>query len=64
MAKTKEEVITLMTNKFQEGNRELCRQFGMSEEDILEKVDQANQTIEFLMLNVYDSLDSENLINL
>ena len=62
MAKTKEEIISLMTEKFQEHNRDLCRQFGMSEDEISQRVDQAEQTIMFLLTSVYEVLESENII--
>ena len=59
----KEQIVLLMTQTFQEGNRNLCRQFGMSDADIVERVDQAEPTIGFLLEAVFDELSKNNLIN-
>lgn len=63
MAKSKEDIIALMTATFQEGNRELCKQFGMSDQEIDEKVNMAEQTISFLLSNVYESLEKEGIVS-
>jgi hypothetical protein len=58
----KEQIVSLMTKTFQEGNRTLCKQFGMSDADIAEKVDQAEPTIGFLLETVYEELSKNDLI--
>ena len=51
-----------MTRVFQNGNRMMCVQSGMSEEETDEKMQQSLPSITYLMGLIFDKLDENNLI--
>ena len=51
-----------MTRVFQNGNKMMCVQSGMSEEETEEKMNQSLPSITYLMGLVFDKLDENNLI--
>ena len=51
-----------MTRVFQNGNRMMCVQSGMSEEETDQKMQQSLPSITYLMGLIFDKLDENNLI--
>jgi len=62
MDKDRDSVVNLMTRVFQNGNKMMCIQSGMSEEETEEKMGQSLPSITYLMGLVFDKLDENNLI--
>lgn len=51
-----------MTRVFQNGNKMMCIQSGMSEEETDSKMQQSLPSITYLMGLIFDKLDENNLI--
>jgi hypothetical protein len=62
MDKDRDSIVNLMTRVFQNGNKMMCVQSGMSEEETEEKMNQSLPSITYLMGLVFDKLDENNLI--
>ena len=62
MDKDRDSVVNLMTRVFQNGNKMMCIQSGMSEEETEEKMGQSLPSITYLMGLDFDKLDENNLI--
>ena len=62
MDKDRDSVINLMTRVFQNGNKIMCIQSGMSEEETDTKMQQSLPSITYLMGLIFDKMDENNLI--
>ena len=52
----KDEVIEIMFESFNNDTRQMGKQFGMSEEEIEQKLQESQQSLYFLLSNAYDKL--------
>lgn len=52
----KEDIITLMVESINKDNRSICKQNGMSDEDIEKNIEQSQPGLFFMMSNLYDQL--------
>jgi hypothetical protein len=59
---TKDEVIALMLDSINSDNRELCLRNGMSEADADAQISQSQPALAFIMGNVYDKMQSNDLL--
>jgi len=55
-------VVNLMVESMNVDNRVLAEKAGMSAEEIDSSVAQSQQTLSFMMDNIYDKLKKENVI--
>lgn len=62
MDKDRDSVINLMARVFQNGNKMMCIQSGMTEEETDLKMQQSLPSITYLMGLIFDKLDENNLI--
>ena len=62
MDKDRDSIVNLMTRVFQNGNKMMCIQSGMSEEETDLKMQQSLPSITYLMGLIFDKLDENNLI--
>ncbi len=53
---TKDEVVDLMLNSFNEDTRSMCLHLGMSEKETEEKIYESQASLIFLLSNAYDKL--------
>jgi hypothetical protein len=58
----KTETVAIMLNSLNEDNRNICLQNGMSEEEVDRNIEQSQQSLNFMLSNMYDKLKEENLI--
>jgi hypothetical protein len=58
----KTETVAIMLNSLNEDNRNICLQNGMSEEEVERNIEQSQQSLNFMLSNMYDKLKEENLI--
>jgi hypothetical protein len=60
---TKDEVVDMMLFSINTDNRALCKQSGMSEEDIETQVAQSQQSLMLIVGNMYDMLKEAEVIS-
>ena len=58
----KEEIIDLMLDSINTDNRDMCKQFGMSDEDIEKQIDQSQTSLVFIISNMYQRLREAGVI--
>ena len=58
----KKQVITFMVESMNKDNLELGLKSGMSEDNIKKQIQNSQQTLMFMMSNIYDKLVEANLI--
>jgi hypothetical protein len=58
----KEEIIDLMLDSINTDNRDMCKQFGMSDEDIDKQIDQSQTSLVFIISNMYQRLREAGVI--
>ena len=58
MGMTKEEAVSVMLNSINEDNRAMGLQAGISSEDMEKQIEQSQQSLAFMMSNIYDKLQS------
>jgi malonyl CoA-acyl carrier protein transacylase len=58
----KEEIITLMVDSINKDNRHMCHSAGMPEEQINKYIEQSQESLFFMMSNVFDKLKERGLI--
>ena len=59
----KDKVVEIMLDSFNEDTRMMCQQYGMSEEDIENKIQESQMSLVFLLSNAYDKLDELKVFN-
>lgn len=59
---TRDEVVALMTETFNESNKGMALQAGMSEEEVAKLIDQSTPSINFSLGLVYDALIQKDII--
>lgn len=60
---TKEEVVAMMLDSINSDNREICVRAGMNVEEAEMQIQQSQQSLSFMLSNVYDKLKESNIIN-
>jgi hypothetical protein len=58
----KTETVAIMLNSLNEDNRSFCLQSGMSEEETERNIEQSQQSLNFMLSNMYDKLKEASLI--
>ena len=58
----KTETVALMLNSLNEDNRNLCLQAGMDPEEVERNIQQSQQSLDFMLSNIYDKLKEVNII--
>ena len=53
---TKDEVVDLMLNSFNDNTREMCKNFGMSDDETEQKINESQPSLVYLLSNAYDKL--------
>lgn len=59
---TKDEVVDLMLNSINDDTRMMCVQFGMSPEETDNKIAESQNSLYFLLSNVYDKMKESNIL--
>jgi len=59
---TKEEAISIMLNSINSDNLALGIQAGLKEEDLKLQIEQSQQSLNFMMANIYDKLKDGGVI--
>jgi hypothetical protein len=62
MDMTKEEAVSVMLNSINEDNRAMGLQAGISSEDMEKQIEQSQQSLAFMMSNIYDKLQAGGVI--
>ncbi len=62
MGMTKEEAVNVMLNSINEDNRAMGLQAGISSEDMEKQIEQSQQSLAFMMSNIYDKLQVGGVI--
>ena len=58
----KEDAITIMMESINADNKQLCLDMGMSEEDATKNIENSQQSLFFIMGNIYDKLVNAKII--
>ena len=58
----KTETVVFMLNSLNEDNRNICLQNGMPTEDIEKSIDQSQQSLAYMLSNMYDRMKEANLL--
>jgi len=58
----KTETVVLMLNSLNEDNRNLCLQAGMDPEQIEKNIEQSQQSLAYMLSNIYDKLKEAAII--
>jgi hypothetical protein len=58
----KTETVVFMLNSLNEDNRNICLQNGMSTEDIDRNIEQSQQSLAYMLSNMYDKMKEANLL--
>jgi len=53
----KDKAIEIMINSFNEDTEQMCKQFGMSDQEITQKITESQPSIYYLLSNAYDKLE-------
>lgn len=59
---TKEEAVTIMLNSINADNLALGLQAGLNEADLKTQIEQSQQSLNFMMSNIYDKLKESGAI--
>lgn len=62
MAMNKEEIIDLMLESINADNRDMCKQSGMSEADAEKQIAESQQSLVFMVSNMYQKLKESGAI--
>jgi hypothetical protein len=62
MAMNKEEIIDLMLESINADNRDMCKQSGMSEADSEKQIADSQQSLVFMVSNMYQKLKESGAI--
>ena len=62
MDMTREEVVVLMLSSINEDNRDLCIRNGMSEEDTQAQIDASQPSLQLILSNMYDRMNTAGII--
>jgi hypothetical protein len=58
----KKETVALMLDSLNQDNRSLCLQAGMDPEEVERNIQQSQQSLDFMLSNIYDKLKEVNII--
>ena len=58
----KEEILKVMHSAFDEANKTLCLQNGMSEEDANDSIEKSTVAIDYLLLEVFKQMQEKDII--
>ncbi len=59
---TKEEAVSIMLNSINEDNRAMGIQAGLNAADLEKQIEQSQQSLAFMMSNIYDKLKDGGVI--
>lgn len=59
---TKEEAVSIMLNSINDDNRTMGLQAGLNAADLEKQIEQSQQTLNFMMGNIYDKLQAGGVI--
>ena len=59
----KDKVVQIMLDSFNEDTKMMCQQFGMSEEETENKIQEGQMSLVFLLSNAYDKLEELKILN-
>jgi hypothetical protein len=62
MGMNKEEIIDLMLESINNDNREMCKQSGMSDADAEKQIADSQQSLVFMVSNMYQKLKESGVI--
>jgi hypothetical protein len=62
MGMNKEEIIDLMLDSINTDNREMCKQSGMSDADAEKQIAESQQSLVFIVSNMYQRLKESGAI--
>jgi hypothetical protein len=62
MGMTKEEAVSIMLDSINSDNLALGIQAGLKEEDLKLQIEQSQQSLNFMMANIYDKLKDSGVI--
>jgi len=57
-----QEIVAFMVESLNADNRAICKNNGMADEDIEKSIDQSQQSLVFMMGNLYVKMKEKNLI--
>jgi hypothetical protein len=57
-----QEIVAFMVESLNEDNRAICKNNGMAEEEIEKSIAQSQQSLVFMMGNLYTKMKEKNLI--
>jgi hypothetical protein len=58
----KTETVVLMLNSINEDNKNICLQNGMDEEEVDRQIEQSQQSLAYMLANMYDKMKEANII--
>ena len=58
----KTETVVFMLNSLNEDNRNICLQNGMPVEDVDRSIEQSQQSLAYMLSNMYDKMKEANLL--
>jgi hypothetical protein len=58
----KEEILKVMHSAFDEANKTLCLQNGMSEEDANDSIEKSTVAIDYLLLEVFKQMQEKDIV--
>lgn len=58
----KRDILEIMHSSFDEANKVLCLQNGMTEQDSNESIEKSKVAVEFLLTAVLDKLQEKNIV--
>lgn len=58
----KTETVVFMLNSLNEDNRNICLQNGMPAEDVERNIEQSQQSLAYMLSNMYDKMKEANLL--
>ena len=62
MGMTKEEAVSVMLNSINSDNLAMGLQAGISSEDMQKQIEQSQQSLAFMMSNIYDKLKENGVV--
>ena len=60
---TKDEYVAFIMDSINQDNIEICQRGGMSEEDIKKSVSDSQQSLNFIVSNLYDRMKVKGLVS-
>ena len=58
----KTETVVFMLNSLNEDNRNICLQNGMAVEEVERNIEQSQQSLAYMLSNMYDKMKEANLL--